>query len=47
MKDIFIFANSADPDEMPQYVAFHLRLRCWPKYLSAGIQNEKDSEYMW
>ena len=21
--DVFIYANSADPDEMPHYVAFH------------------------
>ena len=25
-------ANSADPDEMPHYVAFHLGLHCLPKY---------------
>ena len=27
-----IFANSADPDEMQQYAAFHLGLHCLPKY---------------
>ena len=37
----FFFVNSADPDEMPHYVAFHLGLHCLPKYLLAGIQNEK------
>ena len=36
----FNFANSADPDEMPPYVAFHLGLHCLPKYLFTGIQNE-------
>ena len=30
---IFVCANSVDPDEMPHYVAFHLGLRCLPKYL--------------
>ena len=25
--------NSADPDEMPPYAAFHLGLHCLPKYL--------------
>ena len=39
--DFFIFASSADPDEMPHYAAFHLGLHCLPKYLFAGIQNEK------
>ena len=33
-------ANSADPDEMPPYVAFHLGLHCLPKYLFPGIKNE-------
>ena len=41
MKICFIFANSVDLDEMPHYVAFHLGLHCLPKYLFAGIQNEK------
>ena len=27
----FGLANSADPDEMPYYVAFHLGLQCLPK----------------
>ena len=38
---VFIFANSADPDEMLHYAAFHLGLHCLPKYLFTGIQNEK------
>ena len=33
-------ANSADPDEMPPYVAFHLGWHCLPKYIFTGIQNE-------
>ena len=32
-KIYFVLANSADPDEMPQYVAFHLGLHCLPMYL--------------
>ena len=28
--DHFVLANSADPDEMLQYAAFHLGLRCLP-----------------
>ena len=30
-------ANSADPDEMPYYAAFHLGLGCLPKYLLLGF----------
>ena len=36
--------NSADPDEMPPYAAFHLGLHCLPKYLFTGIQTEKGNE---
>ena len=28
---VFVLANSVDPDEMPQDVAFHLGLHCVPK----------------
>ena len=39
---LFIFlANSADPDTMLPYAAFHLGLYCLSKYLFIGIQNEK------
>ena len=38
---VFISANSADPDEMPHFAAFHLGLRCLPKYLLRGFQNVK------
>ena len=41
LKTDFISANSADPDEMPHYAAFHQGLRCLPKNLFTGIQNEK------
>ena len=41
MKIVFILANSADPDEMPPYAAFHLGLYCLPNYLFTGVQNEK------
>ena len=33
---VFILANSKDPDEMPQNVAFHLCLHCLPKNMSIG-----------
>ena len=32
MKIDFVLANSADPDEMPHYVAFHLGLGYLPNY---------------
>ena len=32
--------NSADPDEMPPYAAFHVGLHCLPKYLFTSIQNK-------
>ena len=40
---VFILANSADPDEMAPYVAFHVGLHCLPKFLftSICIQNEQ------
>ena len=34
-------ANSADPDEMQHYAAFHLGLRCLPKYPLWGFQYTK------
>ena len=40
-KIVFILANSADPDELPLCMAFHLDLHCLPKYLFTGILNEK------
>ena len=30
LKIDFVLANSADPDEMPQFAAFHLVLHCLP-----------------
>ena len=33
IKFVFVTANSADPDEMQCYVAFHLGFHCLPKYL--------------
>ena len=44
INDVFlspILTNSANTDEMPPYVAFHLWLHCLPNYLFTGIQNEK------
>ena len=37
-EDCFILKNSADPDEMPQCVAFHLGLHCLPKYMFQSLQ---------
>ena len=31
-KNVLILTNSADPDEMQHYAAFHLGLHCLPKY---------------
>ena len=39
----FLFTNSADPDEMPHYVAFHLGPRCFAKKVNpcyAGRSNK-------
>ena len=33
----FIIANSANPDEMPHYAAFHLELHCLPRYLLVDL----------
>ena len=34
---VFVLANSADTDEMPHYVAFHLGLHCLPKYMFRSL----------
>ena len=36
-EDYFTLANSADPDKMPQYVAFYLDLSCSPKHPFTGV----------
>ena len=36
LKIVSILANSADPDEMQHYAAFHLGLHRLPKYLFRG-----------
>ena len=42
LKVVLIFiANTADPDEMQLYAAFHLGLHCLPKYLFRGFQCTK------
>ena len=33
---IFVFANIADPDEMPHFKALHLNRHCLPKYPFRG-----------
>ena len=38
---VSVQANSAVPDEMPPYAAFHLGLHCLPNYMSTHIPNEK------
>ena len=40
LKIIYSLSNSAGPDEMPPYVAFHLGFHYSRKYLFTGIQNE-------
>ena len=39
----FVSVNSADPDEMPHYAAYHLGLHCLPKYLlgASSLQRVK------
>ena len=37
----FILTNSADPDQMQYYAAFHLALHCSPKYPLRGFQYTK------
>ena len=37
LKVVLILANSADPDEMQHYAAFHLVLHCLPKYMFRGF----------
>ena len=37
LKIVFILVDSAGPDEMPQYGAFHLGLHCLPKYPIKGF----------
>ena len=42
LKVVLIFiANTADPDEMQHYAAFHLRLHCLLKYPFRGFQYTK------
>ena len=38
---VLILADSADPDEMQHYAAFHLGLPCLPKYPFRGFQYTK------
>ena len=37
LKVVLILANSADPDEMQHYAAYHLGIRCLPKYPFRGF----------
>ena len=41
IKIVFISANSADADEMPLYVAFHLDLHFLVFTVCQSIENEK------
>ena len=41
MKINFILANSADPDEMPHSVPFHLGFHCLQKYQFSGFKSTK------
>ena len=41
LKINFVFANSADPDEMLHYAAFHLGLYCLSKYPLRGFSLQR------
>ena len=41
IKIMLIIVNSADPDEMQHYAAFHLGLHSLPKYMFRGFQYTK------
>ena len=41
LKINFALANSADPDEMPPYAAFHLGHHCLRKCLDRGFRPSK------
>ena len=41
LKMVFILANSADPNEMPHFAAFHLGLQCWSKCPFRSFQYSK------
>ena len=36
-----VLANSANPDEVPHYAAFHLGIHCLAKYTFRGFQSTK------
>ena len=44
LKINFVLENSADPDEMPHYAAFHLGLHCLPKYLLRGFWSSRGKD---
>ena len=41
LRVVLIYANSAEPDEMQLYAAFHLGLQCLPKFPFRGFQYTK------
>ena len=41
LKIVLILANSADPNEMQHYAAFHLGLHCLPKYKFRGSRKQR------
>ena len=47
LKFVLILANSADPDEMHLYAAFHLGLHCLPKYPFRGFLYTKELPIDW
>ena len=42
LKNNFVLTNSAEPDEMPHYAAFHLSLYSLPRYLFFPPLNQRD-----
>ena len=45
LKVVLILPNSADPDEMQHYAAFHLGLHCLSKYQFRGFQHTKGLQF--
>ena len=41
LKINFELANSANPNEMPHYAAYHLSIHCLAKYIFRGFQSTK------
>ena len=47
LKIEFVLANSADPDELPIYMAFHLGVCCLQKYMCRSVQSAWDQRCLY